>query len=147
MLEAIRVIVLDMMNKMREISRKWNPGVRSGSDRFIVDEGKRTCSCRMWQLSGLPCVHAKKVIFLINRVPESCVPTWFETDMYFVAYHNYVKPVFGMSFWPDQSMYSTVLPPKPRQMHARPRKDRTRAIGEGSSSTKVSKVGSQGSCL
>ncbi|GKA01748.1 multidrug resistance-associated protein 5 [Tanacetum coccineum] len=34
--------------------------VRSGSEGFTVDEGKRTCSCRMWQLSGLPCVHATK---------------------------------------------------------------------------------------
>ncbi|GKD44081.1 multidrug resistance-associated protein 5, partial [Tanacetum coccineum] len=176
MLEAIRVIVLERMNKMREISRKWNPGVclnikkrlewlkeqqrfwhvipaggnlfevRSGSEGFKVDEGKRTCTCRMWQLSGLPCVHATKVIFLINRVPESYVPAWFEIDMYFVAYHNYVKPVPGMNFWPDQSMYSTVLPPKPRKMLGRPKKKRIRAIGEGGSSTRVSKVGSQGSC-
>ncbi|GKA78685.1 multidrug resistance-associated protein 5 [Tanacetum coccineum] len=159
MLEAIRVIVLERMNKIREISRKWNPGfwhvipagenlfeVRSGSEGFTVDEDKRTCSCRMWQLSGLPCVHATKVIFLINRVPESYVPAWFETDMYFVAYHNYVKPVLGMNFWPDQSMYSIVLPPKPRKMFGRPRKKRIRAIGEGGSSTRVSKVGSQGSC-
>ncbi|GKA01300.1 multidrug resistance-associated protein 5 [Tanacetum coccineum] len=121
MLEAIIVIVLERMNKIKEISRKWNPRVcpnikkrlewlkeqqrfwhvipaggnlnevRSGSEGFTVDEGKRTCSCRMWQLSGLPCVHATKVIFLINRVSESYVPAWFETDMYFVAYHNYVK--------------------------------------------------------
>ncbi|GJT91077.1 multidrug resistance-associated protein 5, partial [Tanacetum coccineum] len=69
MLEDIRVIVLERMNKVREISRKWNPGVcpnikkrlewlkeqqRSGSEGFTVDEGKRTCSCRMWQLSGIP---------------------------------------------------------------------------------------------
>ncbi|GKE96594.1 hypothetical protein Tco_1581449, partial [Tanacetum coccineum] len=33
------------------------------------------------------------VIFLINQVPESYVPAWFETDMYLVTYHNYVKPV------------------------------------------------------
>ncbi|GJY05813.1 multidrug resistance-associated protein 5 [Tanacetum coccineum] len=176
-LEAIRVIVLERMNKMREISRKWNPGVcanikkrlewlkeqqrfwhvkycvrediyevRSRSEGFTVDEGKRTCSCRMWQLSGLPCVHATKVTFLINRVPESYVPTWFETDMYFVAYHNYVKPVHGMNFWPNQSMYSTVLPPKPRKMLGRPRKKRIRAIGKGGSSTRVSKVDSHGSC-
>ncbi|GJT45975.1 multidrug resistance-associated protein 5 [Tanacetum coccineum] len=124
MLEAIRVIVLERMNKLREISRKWNPGfwhvipaggnlfeVRSGSKGFTVDEGKRTCSCRMWQLSGLPCVHATKEIFLINK-----------------------------------SMYSTVLPSKPRKMPGRPRKKRIRAIGEGVSLTKVSKVGSQGSC-
>ncbi|GJT52801.1 multidrug resistance-associated protein 5 [Tanacetum coccineum] len=68
-------------------------GVRSGCKGFTVDEGKRTCSCRMWQLSGIPCFHATKVIFLINRVLESDVPAWFETDMYLVAYHNFVKPV------------------------------------------------------
>nr|GEU48036.1 damaged DNA binding 2 [Tanacetum cinerariifolium] len=50
--------------------------VRSRSEGFTVDEGKRTCTCRMWRLSGLPCVYATKVIFLINRVPESYVPAW-----------------------------------------------------------------------
>ncbi|GKG06246.1 multidrug resistance-associated protein 5, partial [Tanacetum coccineum] len=113
--------------------------VRSRSEGFKVDEGKRTCTCRMWQLSGLPCVHATKVIFLINMVPESYVPTWFETDMYFVAYHNYVKPVPSMNSWPDQSMHSTVLPPKPREMPGWPKRKRIRAIGKGGSSTRVSK--------
>nr|GEW38692.1 hypothetical protein [Tanacetum cinerariifolium] len=69
--------------------------VRSGSEGFIVDEGKRTCTYKMWQLSGLLCIHAIKVIFLINKVPESYVPAWFKTDMYFMAYYNYVKPVLG----------------------------------------------------
>ncbi|GJT82890.1 multidrug resistance-associated protein 5 [Tanacetum coccineum] len=115
--------------------------VRSGSEGFTIYEGRRTCSCRMWQLSGIPCVHATKVIFLINRVPESYVPAWFETDMYFVTYHNYVKPVPDMNLWPDQSMYSTVLPPKPKKMPGRPRKKRIRSVGEGGSSTRVSKIG------
>ncbi|GKA88569.1 hypothetical protein Tco_0810333 [Tanacetum coccineum] len=64
--------------------------VRSGSEGFTVDEGKRTCSCR------------------------TC-------------------------------MYSIVMPPKPRKMLGRPRKKRIRSIGEGGSSTRVSKVGSQAS--
>ncbi|GKB88754.1 multidrug resistance-associated protein 5 [Tanacetum coccineum] len=76
--------------------------VRSGSEGFTIDEGKRTCSCRMWQLSGLPCVHSTK---------------------------------------PDQSMYFTVLPPKPRKMLGRPKKKSIRAIGKGGSSTRVSKRG------
>ncbi|GKE51869.1 hypothetical protein Tco_1487025 [Tanacetum coccineum] len=46
-------------------------------------------------------------------------------------------------FWPDQSMYSTVLPPKHRKMPGKPRKKRIRAISEGSSSTRVSKVVTQ----
>nr|GEW48820.1 multidrug resistance-associated protein 5 [Tanacetum cinerariifolium] len=100
---AIRGIVLERMNKMREISRKWNPRhvihaggnlfkVRSGSEGFTIDEGKSTCSCRMWQFLGLSCVHA------------------------------------------------------PKKMLGWPRKKRIRAIGEGGSSTRVSKVCSQGSC-
>nr|GEU99341.1 peroxidase 20 [Tanacetum cinerariifolium] len=56
--ESIRVFVLERMNKMREISKKWNHRIKS--EGFTVDEGKRTCSYRMWQLSGLPCVHATK---------------------------------------------------------------------------------------
>nr|GEW03648.1 multidrug resistance-associated protein 5 [Tanacetum cinerariifolium] len=115
--------------------------VRSGSEGFTVNEGKRTYSCRMWQLSGLHCVHATKVILLINRLPKSYVPTWFKTDMYFVTYHNYVKPVCGMNFLPDQNMYCTVLPPKPKKMPSRPKKKRIRAISEGCSSTRVSKRG------
>nr|GEX03886.1 peroxidase 20 [Tanacetum cinerariifolium] len=63
-------------------------------------------------------------------------------DMCFVAYHNFVKPISCMNFWHYQSMYSTVLPQKPRKMPGRPRKKSIRAIGGGGSSTRVSKVGS-----
>ncbi|GKC70514.1 hypothetical protein Tco_1116397 [Tanacetum coccineum] len=42
-------------------------------------------------------------------------------------------------------MYSTVLPPKPRKIPGRHRKKRIRAIGEGDSSTRVSKLGLQAS--
>ncbi|GJR92532.1 hypothetical protein Tco_0264706 [Tanacetum coccineum] len=94
----------------------------------------------MWQLSRIPCVHATKVMFLIYRVPKSYVPAWFETDMYFVAYHNFVKPALGMIFLPDQSMYSNVLLLKPK-MPSMPRKKRIRAIGDGGSLTRVTKVG------
>ncbi|GKA77860.1 hypothetical protein Tco_0784397 [Tanacetum coccineum] len=43
-------------------------------------------------------------------------------------------------------MYSTVLPPKLRKMLGRPKKKRIRTIGDDGSSTRVSKVGSRGSC-
>nr|GFA36040.1 hypothetical protein [Tanacetum cinerariifolium] len=79
MLEAIRVIVLERINKMREINRKWNSGfwhvipaggklfeVRPGSKGFTVDEGY----LRFMSHLGL-------------------------IDMYFVTYHNCVKPVPG----------------------------------------------------
>nr|GEZ62493.1 multidrug resistance-associated protein 5 [Tanacetum cinerariifolium] len=45
------------------------------------------------------------------------------------------------------SMYSTILPPKPRKMPSRPRKKRLRSMGEGGSSTRVSKIAGQANCL
>ncbi|GJV35832.1 pentatricopeptide repeat-containing protein [Tanacetum coccineum] len=43
--------------------------VRNGCEAFKVEEGLRTCTCRMWQISGLPCPHAIAVMFLINKSP------------------------------------------------------------------------------
>ena len=57
-----------------------------------------------------------------------------------------MSPVGGIEFWPDQSQYSKVLPPKPKKMPGRPRKKRIRSKGEGGSSTRVSKVGVSMTC-
>ncbi|XP_072061968.1 uncharacterized protein [Arachis hypogaea] len=32
--------------------------VVNGLDKFAVDLGSHECSCRIWQMSGIPCVHA-----------------------------------------------------------------------------------------
>ncbi|GJZ32417.1 multidrug resistance-associated protein 5 [Tanacetum coccineum] len=149
------LLVLDKLFRLKLITnncRFWHviPAggnlfeVRLGSEGFTVDEEKRTCSCRMWQLSGIPCVHATKLIFLINKVPESYVPAWFEIDMYYVAYHNFVKLSPCYECWLDKRCTHTVSAPKPRKMLGRPRKKRIRAIGEGGSSTRVSKAGVPG---
>ncbi|GJU99751.1 pentatricopeptide repeat-containing protein [Tanacetum coccineum] len=105
MLESMRVIIMERMNTMRHLMEKWNGEicqnikkilelrkdqqrfwhvipcsenlfeVRKGSKAFRVDEPKRTCSCRMWQLSGLPCCHAIACIFRLNRIVEGHLST------------------------------------------------------------------------
>ncbi|GJS41416.1 pentatricopeptide repeat-containing protein [Tanacetum coccineum] len=120
--------------------------VRNGSETFKVDEHNRTCTCRMWQLSGLPCPHSIVVIFKINKRAEDYIPNCFRKDAYFKAYHQYMTPVGGMTFWPDSSMYSTVLPPKPRTMPGRPRKHRIRAPHERQFPNRVSRAGVEMTC-
>ena len=100
----------------------------------------------MWELSGLPCVHGTAAIYKIKKQPEDYVPNWFRKELYYATYHNYLSPVGGIEFWPDQSEYSKVLPPKAKKMPGRPRKKRIRSKGEGGSSTRVSKVGVQMTC-
>ncbi|GJY33860.1 pentatricopeptide repeat-containing protein [Tanacetum coccineum] len=145
MLESMRVILME---------RFWHviPAggnlfeVRNGSEAFRVDEHNRTCTCRMWQLSGLPCPHSIDVLFKLNKRPEDYIPTCFRKEAYFKAYHQYMTPVGGMTFWPDSSMYSTVLPPKPRTMPGRPRKQRIRAPHEKQFPNRVSRAGVEMTC-
>ncbi|GJY26626.1 pentatricopeptide repeat-containing protein [Tanacetum coccineum] len=49
--------------------------VKKGSEAFRVDEPKRTCSCRMWQLLGLLFCHAIACIFRLNRMVEGHLST------------------------------------------------------------------------
>ncbi|GJY93776.1 pentatricopeptide repeat-containing protein [Tanacetum coccineum] len=165
MLEAMRVIVMERMNTMRRMLDKWTDDicpniqkrlelikdqqrfwhvipaggnlfeVRNGSRAYSIDEKNRTCRCRMWQLSGLPCSHAIAVIFKLNRRAEEYVPDCFRKRMFHDAYHQYLTPVGGMSFWPDCSDMSrghnksgcknqtVLLPPKPPAKKGRPRKN------------------------
>ncbi|GKC75943.1 multidrug resistance-associated protein 5, partial [Tanacetum coccineum] len=110
MLEAMRVMVLKRLNTMRKFFATWTndicPSIKKRID-LMKNEARmhsstRTCKCRMWQLSGLPCVHAISVIFKINRVPEDYVPNWFRKNLYYATYHNCLSPMGGFNFWPNQ---------------------------------------------
>ena len=41
--------------------------------RFIVNLEQRTCSCRYWQLSGLPCCHAISCIYKASKVLDEFI--------------------------------------------------------------------------
>lgn len=115
--------------------------VRKGYDAFKVDEAARTCSCRMWQLLGLPCVHVVACIFKLSKLVEPYVPPCFRAEMFSLAYSQYLSPVGGISFWPDCSHLSKILGPMPKKMPGRTRKKRVRASHEKKSYSKVSKSG------
>ncbi|XP_071735532.1 uncharacterized protein [Rutidosis leptorrhynchoides] len=144
MLESIRVIVMERMNVMRRLGQEWvgdiapnimrrleinkdhhsfwtthfSGGyefeVRHKSEAFKVDGKMRTCSCRMWQLSGLPCPHACSAIFAMGKSPEDYIPAWFRKDMYIGTYSTYLKPVGGISCWVPNNL-NKPLPPQPKK--------------------------------
>ncbi|XP_071738607.1 uncharacterized protein [Rutidosis leptorrhynchoides] len=168
MLEAIRVIIMERMNVMRMLAQHWvgdiapnivknlkywqthfaggyEYEVRHKTEAFKVDEKMRTCSCRMWQLSGIPCPHACSVIFALNKSPEDYIPNWFRKEMYMRAYSTYLKPVGGMSTWVPNAL-NKPLPPKPRIMPGRPKKKRTRAAHESVPGVRISRAGSSMTC-
>ncbi|GKD36638.1 pentatricopeptide repeat-containing protein, partial [Tanacetum coccineum] len=100
MLKDIMIGCMERMQKMREKHAKWVDRifsnirkkfkklkdqhknwkvVPSGESRFEVrnrfggfkvDERLRTCTCRRWQLIGIPCQHGFAALYFLHREPE-----------------------------------------------------------------------------
>ncbi|XP_020874677.1 uncharacterized protein LOC110226664 [Arabidopsis lyrata subsp. lyrata] len=75
--------------------------VRHGSDYHRVDLKAYTCTCRKWQICGIPCEHAYGVILYKKLEPENFVCQWFRTAMWKRNYTDGVCPQRGPKFWPE----------------------------------------------
>ena len=59
----------------------------------IVDIDHWDCSCKEWQLSGLPCCHAIAVFDWIGRSPYDYCSRYFTVESYRLAYAESIQPV------------------------------------------------------
>ena len=64
-----------------------------------VDMNKRTCGCRKWDVTGVPCNHAVSVIMKLKQHPEDYVHDFFKKPMYTKAFNYTVYPVPGPEDW------------------------------------------------
>ena len=67
--------------------------------RFIVDLDKKECTCRGWQLTGLPCVHAIAYIGTRRVELEDFVDPYYSVEMFKAAYATVVAPMPGKEEW------------------------------------------------
>ncbi|CAI9301786.1 unnamed protein product [Lactuca saligna] len=125
MLEDIRVFWGVIPGGIHQYESRWLNEV------YAVDLDKRTCGCRSWQLTGIPCVHAISVILCLNGNTEEYVAIWYTTQMFGSCYRYNVKPINGRKMWPAKDM-NTILPPKRRTMPGRPKINRRKCISERS---------------
>ena len=68
---------------------------RGGSSyRFVVNLQERTCSCRAWQVFGLPCKHA---IAFITSIPgeniEDHVDSYYYVESFRAAYNGRIPAI------------------------------------------------------
>ena len=76
--------------------------VKGGSGfRFVVSLPDRTCSCRVWRGSGIPCKHA---IAYITSIPgeklEDHVDDYFSVNKFRAAYEGSIPCIPDKSMWP-----------------------------------------------
>ena len=121
--------------------------VRNGDEAFCVNLQNKVCNCRMWELSGVPCVHAVAGYLHIGKEVDLGVSYWYSQEAWFNAYQFSIKPVLGSKYW-KRTNDELPLPPLFRKMPGRPQKQRRKSADEnnGTQGTQVSRVGRQMTC-
>ncbi|GAA0179086.1 hypothetical protein LIER_42196 [Lithospermum erythrorhizon] len=60
---------------------------------FVVDIDKNHFSCGMWQLDGMPCVHAVCVYKSHNKGPKKFVHQDFHKSTWLNVYSQFLEPL------------------------------------------------------
>ncbi|KAI8557838.1 hypothetical protein RHMOL_Rhmol04G0042000 [Rhododendron molle] len=96
---------------------------------FQLNMSTRTCTCREWQVAGIPCRHA--VLALTHKrinIEDGCDPS-YKLEAYMQCYGGMIHPIRDHRYWePDQ--FHKLDPPPLRRMPGRPRKNRRREADE-----------------
>lgn len=78
-------------------------------------------TCNMWQLSGIPCVHAISAIYYENGNPDDFVHAYYQKDTNRQICSGYLQSMEGSNIWPE-SIIQHVLPPLERRLPGRSKK-------------------------
>lgn len=99
----------------------------------VVRMTERTCSCRKWKLSGLPCGHAIAAGRVLGLTDSSQLArNWFMKTTVKATYEPLIFPTGDVSTWETPDNIQVVEPPiMDKRPAGRPKnKDRIRSQGE-----------------
>ncbi|XP_019155422.1 PREDICTED: uncharacterized protein LOC109152282 [Ipomoea nil] len=105
--------------------------VKGATEQHQIDIGARTCSCRKWDLTGIPCRHAICALWVkYGKAPlHDYVHSCYTVDNYKQAYSGCIHPMSGPQEWPKTDR-EPPLPPLFTKKVGRPRKLRKKSAGE-----------------
>ena len=137
LVDTITPSVRKNIEHLKDIQRYWEVypcgdntyEVRKGDAAFGVNIEKRECTCKWWDLCGIPCVHAVAAFGFLKTDPVLGVSAWYSKRMWLNAYSYFIRPVGGSAMWPCTTD-EPPLPPILRKMPGRPRKLRIKHVTE-----------------
>jgi hypothetical protein len=103
--------------------------------RYPVDLEARTCSCRQWQITGLPCIHA---LFFITTLSgqagniQQYVHEYYSVARFKATYAHALPALEGKQQWDIVDPGFKLCAPILKRAAGRPRKSRIRPRSEGS---------------
>ncbi|XP_043710035.1 uncharacterized protein LOC122658938 isoform X1 [Telopea speciosissima] len=116
--------------KARSLEVLFSPGstfeVR-GDSIEAVDIDHWDCSCKGWQITGLPCAHAIAVFEFIGRSPYDYCSRFFTTESYRQTHSESIHPVPNIDrlILKESAQTVTVTPPPTRRPPGRPKNKQT----------------------
>lgn len=116
-----------------------------GRFKFTVSLENRVCTCRYWQLAGLPCCHAISAIYKSSKQVDDYIANCFSIAVYHKIYDHCLEPLEGDDSWPTAD-HPRPLAPGFIKMPGRPKVERRREPGEAPKGSKMSKVGTKITC-
>ncbi|KAL5747283.1 hypothetical protein ACOSP7_024280 [Xanthoceras sorbifolium] len=90
---------------------------------------KKTCECRLWVVSGMPCKHTMECIMKIRVNVQNYVHDYLKKSAYLRTYSHFIHAIPNESLWPDVKS-ETVLSPKKRMSADRLRLSRRRSAAK-----------------
>jgi hypothetical protein len=110
---------------------------------YTVDIMKRTCSCRRWDLSGIPCCHAVSALRHDEFPPEDYVSSCYSIERYCRAYEHIILPCRDVREW-DKMNGRRIKAPKYVKKVGRPAKNRRKQPEEKETKNGVKKMSKNG---
>ena len=66
-------------------------------ERHVVDLVGRTCNCKGWDLTGIPCKHGVVAIFMNREMLEDYTHPCYYKDVFMETYKTPISPMPGQS--------------------------------------------------
>ncbi|XP_057719130.1 uncharacterized protein LOC130933515 [Arachis stenosperma] len=105
-----------------------------------VHLGNSTCTCNMWQLTGISCVHAMAAIAKRGDRADTYVHKWLKMDAFRATYGHSISPVYSEEYWEKSGEISSI-PPKIKRPIGRPVKRRKRdPVEDGAEGNKAKRT-------
>uniref|UniRef100_A0A2N9HYT5 SWIM-type domain-containing protein n=1 Tax=Fagus sylvatica TaxID=28930 RepID=A0A2N9HYT5_FAGSY len=145
--------VQDKLEKLKMESRSFSAmpfgrfkyKVDNSYERHVVDLTKKECSCRIWDLTGIPCKHGVATIYKNLEHPEDYLHDSYLKEAYLDVYSEIIYPMPGQDQW-IKSGHLPSQPPHVLRPPGRPKKLRRRDPDEPRNPHKVSRMNRQIKC-
>ncbi|KAK6781661.1 hypothetical protein RDI58_019457 [Solanum bulbocastanum] len=95
----------------------------------IVNLREKKCTCRTWDLTGIPCPHAIKAMKHKKMIPKKEIHWYYSKEAALAVYKHKLQPIRGEPFWKYDPLHA-IEPPELFKLVGRPKLMREREKDE-----------------